>query len=76
MRSSYAIFALLCLFLLTGCDVDVSQALSVAICHGLIGPILYNTYDPKSGRYAAQTLALDLKARNQIGQALHCAQYR
>jgi hypothetical protein len=76
MRSSYAIFALLCLFLLTGCDVNVSQAQSVAICHALIGPIHYNTFNPKSGRYSGHILAIDLKMRNQVGQALHCAQYR
>ena len=78
MRSIlYSVLALGGLILLTGCDVgDVTPAQTEAICHALIGPIHYNTYDPKSGRYAAHVLALDLKARNQVGQALHCAQYR
>ena len=67
----------MCAVLLAACGPnDLTPAQTTAICHALIGPIHYTTYDPKSGRYAAQTLALDLKARNQIGQALHCAQYR
>ena len=55
---------------------DLTPAQTTAICEALIGPIHYTTYDPKSGRYSGHILALDLKQRNQVGQALHCPQYR
>ena len=45
------------------------------ICDALIGPIRYNTYQIKSGRYAGQVLALDLKQRNQVGERLGCTGY-
>ncbi len=55
---------------------DLTPVQRNTICHALIGPIRYNTYDPKSGRYSGHVLALDLKVRNQIGQALRCPKYR
>ena len=71
------ILVILVCLLLAGCDVgDLTPAQTTAICHALIGPIHYNTYNPKSGRYSGHILAIDLKMRNQVGQALHCAQYR
>ena len=63
--------------LLAGCDPgDLSQAQTKAICHALIGPIHYNTYNPKSGRYSGHVLALDLHQRNLVGRYLHCPAYR
>lgn len=47
-----------------------------AICRALIGPIKYNSQKKDSQRFAAAVLALDLKQRNQVGQALRCPQYR
>lgn len=46
------------------------------VCQALVGPIKYNTQNPKSQRYAGALLGLDIKQRNQIGQALRCPQYR
>lgn len=45
-------------------------------CSALIGPIHYNSYVPKSRRYAGPDLAPDLKRRNQVGTYLNCPQYR
>ena len=47
-----------------------------AVCQALVGPIKYNSQNVKSKRHAGPELAPDLKRRNQIGQALHCPQYR
>ena len=63
--------------LLAGCGPnDLTPAQTTAICHALIGPIHYNTYNPKSGRYSGHVLALDLHQRNLVGQYLHCPAYR
>lgn len=45
-------------------------------CSALLGPIKYNSYNVKSRRHAGPDLALDLKARNQVGRWLGCSQYR
>ena len=45
-------------------------------CTALIGPIKYNTFVKTSRRYSGPDLALDLKARNQVGQTLGCPLYR
>jgi hypothetical protein len=67
----------MCAVLLADCDAsDLTPAQTTAVCHALMGPIRYNTYNIKSGRYSGHILALDLKARNQVGQGLRCAQYR
>jgi len=55
---------------------DLTKAQTRAICHAMVGPIRYNTYDKASQRYAAQLLALDLKQRNQIYTALRCGKQR
>lgn len=73
------IFLVLTLALaLGGCDPQ--QALGpagfTAICTALVGPIKYNTYNHKSGRFAGPILGMDLKQRNQIGRRLGCPQYR
>ncbi len=47
-----------------------------SICSALIGPIKYNSQNKDSKRFAAAVLALDLKQRNQVGEALHCPKYR
>ena len=46
------------------------------VCTALIGPIKYNTFNPKSGRYAGKQLAPDLHERNTVGRNLDCPQYR
>lgn len=61
--------------LLGGCDLssyDLTKADTPAICKALIGPIKYNTYNKLSKRYAAILLAMDLRQRNEVWQALHC----
>lgn len=55
---------------------DLTPVQRNTICNALVGPIRYNTYDPNSGRYSGHILAVDLKLRNQIGQALRCPQYK
>ena len=55
---------------------DLTPVQRNTICTALVGPIRYNTYDPKSGRYSGHVLALDLKVRNQIGEALRCPLYK
>ena len=69
--------------LLTGCqttdDLDprlLNPTNRSAVCEALVGPIQYNSQNPKSGRHAGAVLVPDLKQRNQIGQALRCPQYR
>jgi hypothetical protein len=73
-----SLFAALCMLgVLAGCTPeDLTPVQRNTICNALVGPIRYNTYDPTSGRYSGHVLALDLKVRNQIGQALHCPQYK
>jgi len=64
---------------LAGCqhtDANLRPSDTSAICQALIGPIKYNSQKKDSSRYAAAVLALDLKQRNQVGQALRCPQYR
>jgi hypothetical protein len=46
------------------------------VCTALIGPIKYNSTNPKSARHAGSALAPDLKQRNQVGRSLGCAAYR
>lgn len=63
--------------LLAGCAGGPRPAKTLLpACSALIGPIRYNTYVPKSRRYAGPDLASDLKRRNQVGSYLHCPQYR
>lgn len=65
------------LFILTDCAGGPRPEKTLApTCAALVGPLRYNTYVPKSRRYAGPDLAVDLKRRNQIGQALGCPQYR
>jgi hypothetical protein len=66
-----------CAFTVAGCTPeDLTAVQRQTICNALVGPIRYNTYDPKSGRYSGHILALDLKVRNQVGQALRCPLYK
>lgn len=78
MWSKYMILiGLLGALTLGGCNPqDLSPATRQSLCAALVGPIRYNTYKPKSGRYSGPVLALDLKQRNQIGQRLGCPLYR
>ena len=74
-----SLFATLCVcaVLLAACDPSqLTPAQTKDICRAILGPIFYNTYNPKSGRYAGHILALDLKQRNQVGQYLRCPAYR
>lgn len=67
---------LISLILLTGCDPEgLPPNSKAAICAAVVGPIVYNSTDRKSGRYAARLLVPDLKQRNQIGRRLGCPQY-
>ncbi len=62
---------------LAACDPsDLTPAQTTAICHALMGPLRYNTYDKASKRYAAILLAMDLKQRNQVWQGLRCSRSR
>lgn len=63
--------------MLAGCDPrDLPPASVADICVALLGPVKYNSANPKSRRFAADLLALDLKERNQVGQQLNCPQYK
>ena len=74
---SLAVGIIFCTFALVACTPeDLTPVQRNTICNALVGPIRYNTYDPTSGRYSGHVLALDLKVRNQIGQALRCPQYK
>lgn len=71
------IIPMLLALVLGGCDPqDLSPATLQSICAAVVGPIRYNTYNPKSGRFSGPVLALDLKQRNQIGQRLGCPLYK
>jgi hypothetical protein len=69
---------LVIMLLLSGCSSNeaLRSVNSTPVCKALIGPIKYNSRDPKSRRHAGPDLAPDLKQRNQVGQSLHCAAYR
>ena len=61
MRWIVLIFAGFCLL---GCTPeDLTPVQRNTICNALVGPIRYNTYDPKSGRYSGHVLALDLEGQ-------------
>jgi len=73
----YSILALLGLILCTGCTPeDLTPVQRNTICNAWVGPFRYITHDPTSGRYSGHVLALDLKVRNQIGEALRCPLYK
>lgn len=74
----YTVALLSLLVLLTGCQTTGPGRTikPQPICDALLGPIKYNSKNPKSLRFAGQTLVLDLKARNYIGQRLNCPGYR
>lgn len=77
MRREIVWFALA--LMLSGCagTVELRPTQSSApVCDALIGPIKYNSRNPKSRRHAGPDLAPDLKQRNQVGQNLGCPQYR
>lgn len=46
------------------------------VCDALIGPIHYDSRDPRNARYAGRALAPDLAARNKVGAGLGCPAYR
>lgn len=64
--------------LLAGCTTSngLRSTNTSPVCDALIGPIRYNTTNPKSRRHAGPDLAPDLKARNQVGTNLTCPAYR
>lgn len=64
------------LAMLGGCQTTTGTASLRSVCSALIGPIQYNSANEKSRRHAGVDLALDLKARNQVGTELRCPQYR
>jgi hypothetical protein len=69
---------LLVLVLLSGCVTNGpgSSTTLQPVCDALIGPIKYNSTNPKSARHAGKALVPDLRERNQVGRNLGCAQYR
>lgn len=70
--------ALCLVVLLAGCAhvPDGRPTTRQPVCDALIGPIKYNSTNPKSRRHAGPDLAPDLKRRNQVGVNLRCPQYR
>ena len=46
------------------------------ICDALVGPIQYDSRNPKDPRFAGRVLAPDLAVRNKIGGDLDCPAYR
>lgn len=70
---------LLILLLMSGCTTvgdKLATTSTTPVCAAVIGPIKYNTQKPTSPRFAGPKLAPDLKQRNQVGEKLHCPQYR
>ena len=59
---------------LAGCETTGSTP--KAVCSALVGPILYNSQNAKSQRYAGPALAPDLAVRNRVGVNLRCPAYR
>jgi hypothetical protein len=73
----WLILLLILILVLAGCAGGPKPETRLApACSALIGPIHYNSYVPKSRRYAGPDLAPDLKRRNQVGTYLGCPQYR
>lgn len=74
MRKALSLFGVIAIALtVAACDPDqLNQADLTVVCHALIKPIRYNTYQATSGRFAGKTLALDLKQRNEIYVKLDC----
>ena len=65
--------SLLALFLLAGCGIgDIPPAQIPDVCMAMIGPIHYNSHNPKSRYYAAYLLSMTLAQRNRVYDALHC----
>lgn len=69
---------LMFILMLAGCasTPDLRPTSTAPVCTALIGPIKYNSTNPKSPRHAGPKLAPDLKARNQVGENLNCPAYR
>lgn len=67
------ILILLLVLPLAGCLTTMADA---PACKALIGPIKYNSANKDSRRHAGPDLAVDLKARNQVGSGLGCPEYR
>jgi hypothetical protein len=74
----WLLLAVILILMLAGCAAGPKPSLNQIepVCTALIGPIPYNTYSPKSRRFAGPALAPDLKRRNQVGQNLGCPAYR
>jgi hypothetical protein len=65
--------------LLAGCAgnlPDLNPTHTAPVCDALVGPIKYNSTNPKSARHAGPRLAPDLKQRNQVGANLGCPAYK
>lgn len=68
---------LFALVLLSGCMTTGMMPIDERpVCTAMIGPLKYNEKNLHSRRHAGPDLALDLKARNQVGEGLGCPQYR
>lgn len=78
--ANWGYITLLCfLLLLAGCahqPEPLRPARTLPVCDALIGPIKYNSTNPRSRRHAGPDLAPDLKRRNQVGTNLRCPAYR
>ena len=60
----------------TGCATMPLPDSKTPVCEALVGPIKYNSTDPRSQRHAGPALAPDLAQRNRVGINLKCPQYR
>lgn len=65
--------AVLCI-VLAGCTTD--GVTPKAVCDALLGPIRYNSTNPKSERFAGRKLAPDIAEHNRVGTNLACPAYR
>lgn len=75
----FMIVACAIIVLLAGCagqNVDLNPTRTAPVCDALVGPIKYNSANPKSPRHAGPALAPDLKQRNQVGENLGCPAYK
>lgn len=69
--------SLILLLALGGCaTLNTRSATTTPVCKALVGPIHYNSTNPKSRRHAGPDLAPDLAQRNQVGINLACPAYR
>lgn len=68
---------LIALFALLGLGACTTGAATPkAVCNALLSPIVYNSVNPKSRRFAGPDLAPDIATHNRVGVNLACPAYK